>query len=272
MGEALKGFTDFHCHILPALDDGPGSINESIEMARVLSSLGFNEIYCTPHLMKGVFDNNKERIEMAVLDLKTALDENGIDVTLHAAVEYCLDEFLLDSLDQPITMGGNVVLVEAYRQVEPQFLAETLYKVIVLEHLRPLIAHPERYDMFDAILPERRRQRFSGLWPWNWKFPDLVDRREYSFHDDAETLNSLRSMGCLFQGNIGSFAGIYGERIKLRALRMLEMGLYDHLGTDAHKARKLAAWLDSGLKIVEQEIGTDGLNRLLSPPEVPVCR
>jgi len=267
MGEALKGFTDFHCHILPALDDGPGSINESIEMARGLSSLGFNEIYCTPHLMRGVFDNHKERIELAVLDLKTALDENGIAVTLHAAVEYCLDEFLLDFLDQPMPMGENIVLVEAYRQVQPQFLAEALYKVIVLKHLRPLIAHPERYDMFDAILPERRKQRFSGgLWPWNWNSLPLVDRREYSFHDDRETLNSMRSMGCLFQGNIGSFAGIYGERIKTRALRMLELGLYDHLGTDAHKPQKIAHWIEKGLKVIEQETGKEELTKLISTP------
>jgi protein-tyrosine phosphatase len=171
-----------------------------------------------------------------------------------------------------LPLHENVVLLEAYRQVQPRFLAETAYRIITVKHLRPLIAHPERYDMFDAILPERRKGRIPGLWPWQWKSIGLFDRRAYSFHDDTETLNSLRSMGCLFQGNIGSFAGIYGERVKMRALRMLEMGLYDHLGTDAHKARKLATWLESGLKIIEQEIGRDGLNKLLSAPGLTVCR
>jgi protein-tyrosine phosphatase len=138
--------------------------------------------------------------------------------------------------------------------------------------LRPLIAHPERYDMFDAVLPERRKGRFPGLWPWQWHSPDFADRRDNSLHEDVETLNSLRAMGCLFQGNIGSFAGIYGERIKMRALRLLEMGLYDRLGTDAHRADKLADWLDSGMKLIEQEIGANGLNKLLSPTELHAFR
>ncbi len=260
-------FTDYHCHILPGLDDGPGDMSEALEMARILADFGFTNISCTPHVMKWTYDN-LERIEDAVQDLQAALDSIGSPVTLHASAEYYLDEYLLDSLDKPLPLQENIVLIEAYRQVQPRFLAETAYRIITVKHLRPLIAHPERYDMFDAILPERRKGRLSGLWPWQWRSFDLVDRREYSFHDDTETLNSLRSMGCLFQGNIGSFAGIYGERIKMRALRMLEMGLYDHLGSDAHKARNLAIWLESGLNIIEQEIGRDFLNRLLSPPEL----
>jgi protein-tyrosine phosphatase len=246
-------------------------MTEALEMASILADFGFTSISCTPHVMKGTYDN-LSRIEAAVQDMQAALVGIGSPVTVHASVEYYLDEYLLDSLNKPLPLRENVILLEAYRHVQPSFLAETAYRVITVKHLRPLIAHPERYDMFDAILPERRKGRFSGLWPWQWKSFDLVDRRKYSFHDDSETLNSLRSMGCLFQGNIGSFAGIYGERIKMRALRMLEMGLYDRLGTDAHRARNLAAWLGGGLKIIEQKIGTDGLNRLLSHPELPVCR
>jgi protein-tyrosine phosphatase len=264
-------FTDYHCHILPGLDDGAGDMNETLEMVRILADLGFNNIFCTPHVIKGTYDN-LERIVHAAQDLQAALDNVGILVTVHASVEYYLDEYLLDSLDKPLPLQENVILIEAYRQVQPRFLADTAYRIVTTKHLRPLIAHPERYDMFDAILPERRKGRFSALWPWQRRPFDLVDRRKYSFHDDAETLNSLRSMGCLFQGNIGSFAGIYGERIKMRALRLLEMGLYDHLGTDAHRAHKLRTWLECGLKLIEQEIGTDGLNRLLSPPELHVRR
>jgi protein-tyrosine phosphatase len=264
-------FTDYHCHILPGLDDGPGELSESLEMVSILADFGFKNIFCTPHVIKGTYDN-LERIEYAVQDLQAALDGIESPITLNASAEYYLDEYLLDSLDKPLPLHENVVLLEAYRQVQPRFLAETAYRIITVKHLRPLIAHPERYDMFDAILPERRKGRIPGLWPWQWKSIGLFDRRAYSFHDDTETLNSLRSMGCLFQGNIGSFAGIYGERVKMRALRMLEMGLYDHLGTDAHKARKLATWLESGLKIIEQEIGRDGLNKLLSAPGLTVCR
>ena len=270
MSEALKGFTDCHCHILPALDDGPGSINESIEMARVLSSLGFNEIYCTPHLMKGVFDNHKKRIEKSVLDLKTTLNESGIALTLHAAVEYCLDEFLLDSLDQPMSMGENLVLVEAYRQVQPQFLAETLYKVIVLKRLRPLIAHPERYDLFDSVLSSINKSGPLSMLR-QWMNLDQSDRKiSRPLPDAIEPINTLREMGCLFQGNIGSFAGMYGEQVRARAIQLMQLGFYDRLGTDGHSPRKLAHWLDKGLRVVTDLVGDKGLSRLLRPMEVLV--
>jgi protein-tyrosine phosphatase len=266
MGKALKGFSDCHCHILPNLDDGPGSINESIEMARVLSSSGFSEVYCTPHLMRGGYDNSKEQIEKAALELQAALDENRITVTVHAAVEYFLDEYLPGFLDQPMTLSENVVLIEAYRQVQPQFLVETLFQVIMKKRLRPLLAHPERYDMFDSLLSRKKSNGiFTGFWHW-------FQGRENNVHralpatDAMEDISKLKAMGCLFQGNIGSFAGMYGVRVKDRARRLLEMGFYDRLGTDAHRPQKLADWLGKGLKTIEQEIGADELAKLVSMP------
>ena len=47
---------DFHCHILPGLDDGPAHIDESVAMAAALRDAGFRTIYCTPHLIKGCFE------------------------------------------------------------------------------------------------------------------------------------------------------------------------------------------------------------------------
>ena len=71
-------------------------------------------------------------------------------------------------------------------------------------------------------------------------------------------------MGCRFQGNIGSFAGVYGERVKHRALRNLRDGLYDCLGSDAHASRGLADWLTRGLAEVRAQVGEEGLAALLA--------
>ena len=257
---------DCHCHILPNLDDGPGSISDSIEMALVLSSFGFTEIYCTPHLMKGAYDNRKEQIEKSVLDLKTALDEKGIAVALHMAAEYYLDEYLLDFFDQPMTMGENVALIEASPQVQPRFLVESMYGVIMKKHLLPLIAHPERYVMFDAVLvPERSKGLIADLRRWiGGKEAQAANVALQADTDDH--IGKLKAMGCLFQGNIGSFAGMYGEQVRNRAIRLLQSGLYDRLGTDAHRPQKLAEWLQHGLKVIKQEIGQEGLNKLVSTP------
>ena len=83
----------------------------------------------------------------------------------------------------------------------------------------------------------------------------------------TSNIELLLDMGCKFQGNIGSFAGIYGEQVRDRALRLLQLGLYDRIGTDAHRPQKLTDWLERGLKVIEQETGKDGLRKLVSMPD-----
>jgi protein-tyrosine phosphatase len=162
--------------------------------------------------------------------LQTALDKARIPLTLHAGAEYYLDEFLPSYLEDPVTIGDSFLLVEASYQVPPDFLLDSIFR-IVQKKFTPILAHPERCDILDP---------------------------------DKEPVAKLKAMGCLFQQNIGSFAGIYGEKVRLRALSYLEKGFCGHIATDAHQSTHLEEWLFRGMEIIDKEVGAEIKKSLLS--------
>lgn len=253
-----RGFVDTHCHLIPNLDDGPSNTTEALEMADILVALGFTEAFCTPHLMRGSYDNNPERVRDGVRALQKALDGNHIPLTVHAGIEYYLDEHISNILDEPLPLHDDIILVETSPRALPDFVKDGFFQILVKKRLRPMFAHPERCESFiDAPGGGARLSRVLGN----------LFNRSGSLHNDSHPLMVLKKMGCLFQGNIGSFAGIYGERVRRSAFRFLEMGLYDRLGTDAHHPRNLAGWLGEGIRVIEREIGKEGSKRLLMPPK-----
>lgn len=261
---------DFHCHILPGLDDGARDLDESLEIARILSGSGFTEAYCTPHLIKGCFDNNKDDIIRATNALQTALHQNNIPLTLHSGVEYYMDEFFSACLKDPLVLGSSTtVLVEAPVQADLKFVKENIYAIVRSGYI-PLVAHPERCVFLRQNVRSsafKVRSSVHGFWG-NILSRINVERRtlnkEPSVEQGASNIEILRDMGCKYQVNIGSFVGMYGNDARKRAVKLLQNGHCDKLGTDAHSPRDLNKRLGKGLKIIEQEIGKDGLKRLTS--------
>jgi protein-tyrosine phosphatase len=249
---------DFHSHILPGLDDGAADITEAAAMARILSDAGFSEVCCTPHRISGCYDADNESVGTKTEELRKSIDTLGIDVLLHPGSEYYLDEFFLEGLEGCVTFRETqFVLVEISNHMTVEFIREACYRIRCRGYI-PVIAHPERCNLFD-LPPSRTWFKVRGSWfnVFN-QTPNLEHR----------TLNSLVEylieIGCRFQGNIGSFAGIYGESVRKRAVSNLREGLYSYLGSDAHSSRNLAEWLDKGLREIEQCVGSEGLQKLLN--------
>lgn len=255
---------DYHCHILPGLDDGARNLDESLEIARILVDSGFTEVYCTPHLIKGCFDNNKDGIIRATNVLQTALHQNNIALTLHSGVEYYLDEFFGTYLKDPLVLGGTTyLLVEAPVQANVELVKEHIYAIVRSGYV-PLMAHPERYRFFDSALHHSPfTLHRDGFWKkvLGW-FND--GQNELDLEQAACNSGVLQGMGCKYQVNIGSFTGMYGDDARKRAIKLLQNGLCDKLGTDAHSPRDLEKRLVRCLKFIEQEIGKDGLKKLVS--------
>ena len=250
-----QNFIDCHCHLLPGLDDGAADMAEAVAMARSLAGSGITEVCCTPHLIRGCHEPDSQRMATALSELQERLDDLGIGLRLHAGREYYLDEFLLDLTQDPVTVaGGECVLVEIPGNGITGMVKDTLYRLRSTGYI-PLIAHPERCGLLEFPAAPKR-----GLANWlrgrnaKGESPCLVDY--------------LKGLDCLFQGNIFSFAGIYGERVRRRAVRFLESGLYSCLGSDAHGVRNLDQWLDKGLREIELIAGKEGLHALLSGPPV----
>lgn len=224
---------DYHCHILPGIDDGAKYVAESLEMARILAAHGFREVCCTPHCIRGSYDTTPAQVRQAVASLQADLDREGIALRLRPGMEYYLDEYFLE-LETLQTLGDSrLVLVEAPSQGNMAVIADGVFR-IARQGLIPLFAHPERCALLAVPGTE-------GLIDRLWSRFASADAKITA----QNSLHLLKEMGCRFQGNLGSFAGVYGRQVAERARAMLDQGIYSCLGSDGHRPEPLAKVLAS---------------------------
>lgn len=230
---------DWHCHILPGLDDGAVDLETAVAMAAFLQQAGFVEVYCTPHHIFGLYNTPPAQLRTAVAELQEKLDEAGIRLRLHAGMEYYLDEYFFAALADPQPLGdSNRLLVEIPSQADRSLVREGVFHAMRLG-LTPLVAHPERSRLLNP-------QRGSGLLNkiLFGKAPRAVE--EEAFFEE------LRTMGCLFQGNYGSFSGYYGQPAQQRAVELANSGCYACFGSDGHNLHMLESSLVQGMDAVSR--------------------
>lgn len=239
---------DWHCHILPGVDDGATDSQKSLAMASELSAVGFTQVYCTPHLMRGIYEVCNEKIFEGVANLQEQLDQQRIQIKLRVGREYYLDEFIMEHLQEPVTMGDDrSVLIEIPNQATDSIVRSQLYSV-VRSGLKPVIAHPERSHQ---LYPKRNGKRRSG-------FIDIV-KNMFSGDSDEEggiyqvnsLLNYLKELGCSFQGNYGSFNGFYGKHVQDVAELFKSLDVYDRYGTDLHAPEYAAKILEHNWRLFQ---------------------
>lgn len=248
-----KPMIDYHCHLLPSLDDGASDLNESLQMARILCGFGFTTVYCTPHKIKGWYENDPPRVASTTRTLQGLLEQAGIPLRLIPGGEHYVDEFLPEQLrDAPTIGAAKSVLVEVPFQSGPELLPPMLAAFAHLG-LTPLIAHPERCRAFEPAVTEQGLRGALSLVMGKPKPQGL----------EANQVVAIKEQGCRFQGNLGSFSGYYGREVKERALLFLRHGVYSCLGSDAHRNEGLEGILSGGLAAVVAEVGEEAASELL---------
>ncbi len=202
--------TDMHSHLIPGIDDGSPDIETSLKLIGGLHSLGFKKIITTPHIMWDMYKNNREIILERLEWVKKIVSEAELDIEIHAAAEYFLDDHVADLIrnNEPLlTVSGNLVLVEFSMAYPSHSLKDILFDM-QMQGYQPIIAHPERYIYLD---------------------------QNKGFYEE------LKDIGCLFQVNILSLAGYYGKSVQELAQYILKKGYYDLAGTDLHHFGHLEA-------------------------------
>lgn len=251
----LQLMIDFHSHILPALDDGAVTVDDSIAMAQELAAFGYRVVCCTPHCIRGYYDLNPKQVHEATLMLQADLDNANIRLDLWAGMEYMLDEFFSEYADNLLPLGETqtqLVLCEAPPKAHPAIVREGL-ELILSKGFIPLIAHPERTRFFYDQLcsPDstgdtegevdfedtRFEEPFSaapGPMDFFKRFWPFASRRTRPAHTPISAVKGQLPEGCLFQANLGSFTGYYGETVQRRAYQLLKQGVYTALASDLH--------------------------------------
>lgn len=156
----MAHYVDLHSHYLPALDDGATDISMSVQMIRAVSSLGFSELYATPHQRAGMFMPAREAIDGAFRRVNDELAAGGAAPRLGLAAENFWDDVFhgrLRGKAVPAYGGqGAAFLFEVNPQLMPPAMENELFQIRTAGYL-PVMAHPERYVAVqrDPALAER---------------------------------------------------------------------------------------------------------------------
>ena len=199
----LRGFTDWHSHLLPGVDDGVQTLEETLQILSEYERLGIRAVWLTPHIMEDIPNRTRDLKErFAILQAMY----NG-SVALHLASENMLDKLFEERLEQddllPLGEKKNHLLVET-SYFNPPLDLQGLLERVKAKGYHPVLAHPERYRYMDEAL-----------------------------------YGKLKAMGVKFQLNLFSLAGMYGTEAKKRAAWLLKNGCYDLAGSDLHR---FAVW------------------------------
>jgi protein-tyrosine phosphatase len=226
---------DWHCHILPGLDDGAADMQQALAMASALAAAGFRTVYCTPHRMRGYYEADNDQVRRGVAELQERLEENNIPLTLLPGCEYRLDEYLLDSLADALPLGeSRLLLVEILPQIPAELVRQVLYGVVRCG-FTPVIAHPERCQLLEPVPRRPEGHNFLALLK-SFVSAGRAASRDQDLPDFTASplLDYLCELGCSFQGNLGSFQGFYGRRVQQAANGLKGLGIYDRYGSDLH--------------------------------------
>lgn len=197
---------DLHSHILPGVDDGPSTMEESLEMARLAYEDGTRTIVATPHnrdvnerssifAVRALVDRLKQEIQAQSLPLKVLLGmENHIEMDTPEQVDR--------GLAIPIE-GTHYILIELPFEFYPFYGEEVLFK-LQIKGLRPIVVHPER---------------------------------NLAIQNNPQVLANLVQKGALAQITAGSITGALGKESQKASKELLQQNLVHIIASDGHTAR-----------------------------------
>jgi protein-tyrosine phosphatase len=227
---------DVHSHLVPGVDDGARTIEDTLEGIELMTQAGIRKIITTPHVDASLvcdpegYAEHMDHVDRAWLDAEREVAERFPEVDFRRGHEVMLDIPDPDLEDERLRLGGSsFVLLEWPRLQLPPGTTGVLSR-LRLSGIRPIVAHPERYVGFDR---------------------------------DLELAKEWRRVGAYSQVNYGSLVGRYGPEARRLAFRLLQLGLVDYLSTDFHGRPHLKLLYREGVEMLA-ELGGDEQISLLS--------
>ncbi|SRR6266446_1099473 len=222
---------DTHLHILPAVDDGPETIQESLSLARALVQEGVHSAIATPHYNDVYPRRSAAEIRERVYDLQQELDRQGIPLRLFAGHEALIKAGLAEDIQagRLATLNSSCyLLLELWNS---RWLPETERVIFELQAygIIPIIAHPERY---------------------------------HAIQKDPGRLAALLQQGVLAQLTVSSLVGMQGNTIRRCAEILLKKGLIHCIASDAHDLRKRPPGVSRGLKRATELVGQTRVHQM----------
>lgn len=220
----LEGFVDIHNHILPGIDDGARTIEDSIAIIKAFAEFGVSRFIATPHIMYDYYPNNLKTItnSLSILNLELG-KQSSADVSIEAAAEHMIDSNfgLLLEQKEVMPLKKNYLLIEM-SYLQPSINFEESIQQIAANRFFAILAHPERY-----IYLQKRAKKYE----------------------------SYKKKGILFQLNLLSLSEYYRKDVQQTAFKLLTEGLIDYVASDVHSLAQIE-------KLREIKISNKVLNKL----------
>lgn len=198
----FEHFAEVHCHLLPGVDDGIKTLEDTLRALALYEKAGVRNIWFTPHIMEDV-PNEPEKLKERFNEVCAAYHGK---IQLHLAAENMLDALFHERLESgnllPLGNEQRHLLVET-SYFNPPYDFDDLIQGVKSAGYYPILAHPERY-----------------------------------MYMEEEDYARLKEKQVLFQLNLPSLAGMYGKVVEKKAKMILKKGWYDLCGTDTHRVHQ----------------------------------
>jgi protein-tyrosine phosphatase len=227
----MEKFVDLHNHIIYDFDDGPESLELSLEMLKAAADQNIGVIYATSHFDEYTPEAKLTEYYQKLDVLKEQVQKLNLDLELRAGAEIYYHSYMVDSIKKykNYILGETSGFVLFEFPMFQNFSNIDLIFQLRIHKLKPIIAHPERYV---AVLS-------------NWKI--LVD---------------FVKMGGIIQVNAGSVLGHYGSPVQKIALKLLENQLVHLIASDAHNTTSRPFLMEKVYRFCQEHLDADYCHRL----------
>ena len=226
---------DIHCHILPDIDDGPKTFDESLAMARIAAEDGITGIVATPHLNERLY--SPAEISRRVSSLRLMLRKENIPLSIMMGADVSV-LFRPDQVEGFIINGTNYILIEFAHSHLPRNADAILFQFLV-KGFWPIITHPERNPSISA---------------------------------DPNLLRQLLGDKIYVQITAASLTGDFGNEARHCAEYLLRAGVVDVIATDAHSSTKRKPILSEGMRAAAKFVGPQRARQMVVDAPTKIIR
>ncbi len=214
---------DIHSHIIPQADDGSKSIEETFNILKEAQDAGYTDIILTSHFIEDHYELNKTDRQAWALALNEGIKKKDININLYPGAEIFVSQTMCENIKNGTICTLNnsrYVLFELPMNTKTVYLNEIIFELISMD-LVPIIAHPERYAFVQK---------------------------------DPNILIDYIEMGVLFQSNIASITGYYGNEAKKTVKKLLQSNMIHFFGSDNHRQNTIYANMNNIIEELKKVI------------------
>lgn len=222
---------DIHSHIIPNVDDGARSVEETFNILKEAQEAGFTDVILTSHFLLNYYETNAQELIFWKEKLQEVLKKQGTEINLHSGMEVYITnqmEELLENKKILTLANSRYMLIELPLATNVKYFDYVVY-YLEAKGIKPIIAHPERYKCVQ-------------------KDPDIVE--EYI------------EKGCLIQCNYGSIVNLYGREAEKTIKTLLKKNQVHFLGSDVHRENGTYLIILDAIKKIRKIIGENKINEL----------